>query len=74
MRLIALLLAFAPILAHADDAPAPKKAKKPVVVAPIEVTGKRQVPVGIVIPRNPAAAKAAQEAGGAHLIEAAERK
>lgn len=71
LALVALLL---PLLAQAEEIAPPRKTKKPVEIAPIDVTGKRQVPVQIVIPRNPDAKKAVQSAGGDALLEAAERR
>jgi hypothetical protein len=71
LLLAALLL---PLVAHAE-APAPKaKPKRPIQVEAIDVTGKRQVPVQIVIPRSPDAKRDVQSAGGDGLVEAAERR
>ncbi len=52
----------------------PHRKKRPISLGPVEVNGRRQAPVGVVIPRDPSVKDALDRLGDEHLRDAAERR
>lgn len=75
MRLAFFVAVLMSVVAHAEPlAPKKERPKKPVVLGPIDVSGQRQVPVEIVIPRSEDARREVLETGADRIQEASGKR
>ncbi len=75
-RLSFLTLAFLVVAgasAAAEPAPTAPKRRRPLTLGPVEVEGRRQLPVGVVIPRDASVKEAIDRLDERHLEETTRR-